>query len=131
MPIHTITTDVQFVAHFRGTDERGDAVTAARIPGELRALTPLAAMELYEQLHAARNDVRKQAGLAEIPTPDEGVLVLAFLRALRDEPAGSFKDLVDRWDGVRWQVQSNRLEEAMEPTPMLSMVNGREPAEVI
>lgn len=116
MPIiHTITTDVQLVAHFRALDERGDAVQSTPSQGTLSALTPLAAMEMFEQLHAARNQVRREAGLAEIGTPDAAVLVLAFLRLLRDEPAGSFGEVLRRMDKAVRQMQMNRVEEVTEP----------------
>jgi len=136
MPILTITTDVQLNAIFRGLNEAGDVESATSAQGAMTALTPLAAMELYEHLTAARNQVRAQAGLPEIATPDEGVLVLAFLRRLREEPAGSLREVLDRFDEAARQIQMNRVETLPDPyadgaiRPMLSDLNGQEPAGV-
>lgn len=82
--ITTITTDVHLVTTFRAVDERGDAVQIETGQGSMNTLTPLAAMELYEKLHAARNEARRKAGLAEIATPDEGLILLAALRRFKD-----------------------------------------------
>lgn len=119
MPVHTITTDIQLQAGFLLTDERGDVCQRVDYPGQLRSLTPLHVMELYEQLHAARNQVRAQAGLPEIATPDEGVLVLAFLRLLREEPATDLRGVLQRFDEAARLVQMNRLEGETEPVEWL------------
>jgi len=106
----TVTAEVHFQAQFAVLDDQGDALSQTPAQGRLGALTPLACMELYEKLQSARNKVRKEAGLPEVTTPDEGVLILAFLRALRDEPAGSLREVLARFDETARTMQMNRLE---------------------
>lgn len=117
MPITAIATDVQFTAIFRLLDEAGDAVSLQNAQGSMVSLTPLAAMEMFEHLHAARNTLRREAGLPEIATPDEGVLILAFLRLLREEPAADLRGVLRRWEGAASLVQMNRLEALPAPEP--------------
>jgi hypothetical protein len=128
MPTITqVHTALQTQAAYLGLDENGDVVTSTAAQGVLRSVTPLAAMELYEQLHAARNEVRRAAGLAEIPTPDEGLLVLAFLKGVAElQQRGEEPNLADLGSFFRCLVQEVQ-EARLEALPEM---NGREPAEV-
>lgn len=117
MSITTITTDVTLAAQFRAVDERGDAVSITNSQGAMNTLTPLAAMEMFEHLHGARNKVRREAGLAEIPTPDEGLLALGFLKGVKElYERGETPNLVDLrnfFGALVEQCQIARLEEAV------------------
>jgi hypothetical protein len=140
--ITTVTTDVQINAQYRAVDEAGDAVAITPSRGALNQLTPLSAMELYEQLHAGRNQVRREIGLPELASPDEAVLVLAFLRKLREEPAENLGEMIARFDAVAILMQMNRADAAEiseeEHARIIDLaqriphqkLNGQEPAEV-
>jgi len=104
---------VSWEALFAEIDAEGNTIATPRAQVSLASITPLAALELYEQLHAARNALRRERGLAEIPTPDSALLCLAFLRRLQEEPATSLRQLLERFDASAQQIQMNRAEEEM------------------
>jgi len=109
---HLITP---FEQVFQVANERGDTVgDYPRATCTLAAITPLAAMELFEQLHAARNELRRQHGQAELPTPDAALLVLAFLRREAEQPAEGLRGLLEHFDAAAKQIQVARLEGATE-----------------
>jgi hypothetical protein len=103
---------------FAVVDEQGNTVATPRATCTLAQVTPLAAMELYEQLHAARNELRRQHGQAELATPDAALLILAFLRREAEQPAEGLRGLLEHFDAAAKQIQVARLEEVTE--------NGRE-----
>lgn len=77
----TITHDITISATFRLTDDAGNTTGRHTLPPMvLDALTPLAALSLYETLAAKRNEARRAAGLREIAQPDVAVVLLAALR---------------------------------------------------
>lgn len=82
----TVIQDVQVAVTFRFVDDAGNTVQRHPLPPiVLDSLSPLAALTLAEALHAKRNEARRQAGLAEVPSPDTAVVLLATLRKLAQD----------------------------------------------
>jgi len=118
MIVHVPTTHE---ALFAEVDAEGNTVATPRAQVSLAAITPLAALELYEQLHAARNELRRARGCAEIPTPDAALVLLAALRRLDEvkQKIGAWGDvgldaIVETVRYVVEQIQINRLESVTE-----------------
>lgn len=87
-------------------------VTRRRITAEadLPDLTPLAGLEVYQMLFAARNKLRRDMGLPEIAMPDMAVVLFAFLRRFNGDLA--LEAMPEGFAQVVQEIQERRVEHA-------------------
>lgn len=103
---------------FAQMDEDANAVTRIGVEQPLRlgAITALAALEVYEKLHALKNRLRKEFREPEIPLPDVALVVLAFLRRVEALPGEGWTlaQIAATFAEVVREIQERRLEHATE-----------------